>query len=121
MLLYWQYLSTRGSFRVLSWAPQLLLLATRWLGSLALPNQNSTATPSMMTAYTWGTTAQPKATIRAGATNLLTAAPELPAPNTPMAKPCWCLGNQLLNEGVPTENTPPAKPTNRPRTRNCQY
>jgi hypothetical protein len=36
--------------------------------------------PSMIAAYTCGTIVQPNATTSAGATNLLTAAPELPAP-----------------------------------------
>ena len=48
----------------------------------------------MTAAYTLGTSAQPKATKIAGATNLLTAAPALPAPNTPIAKPWRSFGNQ---------------------------
>ena len=72
----------------------LTLLATRCAGSLWLNSQNSTSVPSMMDAYTWGTACQPKATRITGATNLLTAAPELPAPYTPMAMPWRCLGNQ---------------------------
>jgi len=67
----------------------------------------------MTAAYTCGTTVQPKATISAGATNLLTAAPELPAPYTPIAKPCRFFGNQRATYGVPTENEPPAKSTNK--------
>ena len=65
--------------------------------------------------------AQPKATSSTGATNLLTAAPELPAPYTPMAMPWRFLGNQRATYGVPTEKEPPARPTNRPITRKCQY
>ena len=67
---------------------------TRWRGSLELPNQKMMSVTSMITAYTLGTMVQPKATTNAGATNLFTAAPELPAPNTPMAMPWRFLGNQ---------------------------
>ena len=42
--------------------------------------QNSTSVTSRIAAYTCGTIVQPKATTSAGATNLFTAAPELPAP-----------------------------------------
>ena len=56
------------------------LLETRCEGSLWLNSQNSTTVPAMMAAYTCGTAAQPKATRITGATNLLTAEPELPAP-----------------------------------------
>ena len=63
---------------------------TRWVGSEWLNIQKRTAVPSITAAYTCGTIVQPKARRRAGATNLLTAAPELPAPYTPIANP-WCL------------------------------
>ncbi|MCY1364551.1 hypothetical protein D9M69_513590 [compost metagenome] len=59
-----------------------------------MKSQNSTTVPSMMAAYTCGTMVQPKATSSTGATNLLTAAPELPAPYTPIAMPWRFLGNQ---------------------------
>ena len=71
-----------------------IMLGTRWAGSLWLNSQNSTSVPSMMAAYTCGTACQPKATRITGAMNLFTAAPELPAPYTPMARPWRCLGNQ---------------------------
>src|SRR5215208_6526143 len=74
----------------------------------------------MMAAYTAGTIVQPKATTKAGAMNLFTAAPELPAPYTPIARPWRLRGNQRATYGVPTEKDPPAKPTNSPITRKCQ-
>ena len=95
--------------------------STRCRGSELLKSQNSSAAPSVIAAYTCGTRAQPKPTTSAGATNLFTAAPEFPAPNMPIAKPCCARGNQRATYGVPTENDPPTRPTNKPSTRNCQY
>ena len=69
---------------------------TRCAGSDDENSQNSTAVTSSATAYTCGTMTQapPAAAISAGATNLVMAEPELPAPNTPMARPCLLRGNQ---------------------------
>ncbi len=59
-----------------------------------MKSQKAIAVTSIATAYTCGTIAHPNPTTSTGATNLVTAAPELPAPNTPIAKP-WCfLSNQ---------------------------
>ncbi|MNT87237.1 hypothetical protein D3C72_2276250 [compost metagenome] len=61
----------------------------------------------------------PAARIIAGATNLVSAAPELPAPKMPIARPWRERGNQRATYGVPTENEPPARPTNKPSTSSC--
>ncbi|KAG1078314.1 hypothetical protein G6F40_016757 [Rhizopus arrhizus] len=96
---------------------------TRCAGSEAENIQNSKAVTRSATAYTCGTMTQapPAAALSAGATNLVMAAPELPAPNTPIARPCLLRGNQRATYGVPTENEPPVRPTNSASTRNCQY
>jgi len=57
-------------------------------------NQNAIAVISIAAAYTCGTICQPNITTSVGATNLVTAAPELPAPNTPIAKPWFWRSNQ---------------------------
>ena len=57
-----------------------VLDGTRCLGSLALPNQNRMTVPSMTAAYTCGTRVQPPISSSAGAANLFSAEPELPAP-----------------------------------------
>ena len=59
-----------------------------------MKNQKAMAVTSMSTAYTFGTIAQPKATTMVGATSLVTAAPVLPAPKMPIARPWRCFGNQ---------------------------
>jgi len=58
----------------------LVFAGTRCFGSWWLNSQNRITVPSITAAYTCGTIVQPKATSSAGAMNLLTAAPELPAP-----------------------------------------
>ena len=37
-----------------------------------------------------------------GATNMLSAAPDVPAPNTPIANPCCCFAKKRATYGVPT-------------------
>ncbi|MCY1237110.1 hypothetical protein D3C81_2162190 [compost metagenome] len=64
-------------------------------GLLRENTQNSSAVTSIATEYTRGTTVQvPAARIIAGATNLVSAAPELPAPKIPIARPWRERGNQ---------------------------
>ena len=79
-----------------NWAFRLAPPVTRCAGSDDENSQNSTAVTSSATAYTCGTMTQaPPAAISAGATNLVMAEPELPAPNTPMARPRFVArGNQ---------------------------
>ena len=52
----------------------------RYGGRIVMALLMAVTVPAMMAAYTCGTAAQPKATRITGATNLLTAEPELPAP-----------------------------------------
>ena len=56
-----------------------------------------------------------------GAINLVSAAPAFPAPKIPIAKPCLLRSNHFATYAIPTENEPPATPTNKPSTRKCQY
>ncbi|MNG23920.1 hypothetical protein D3C84_1085800 [compost metagenome] len=53
----------------------------------ALRNQNSSAVIKRIALKTFGTNCQLPAAISAGARNLVTAAPALPAPKMPIAKP----------------------------------
>ncbi|MOA21702.1 hypothetical protein D3C78_1422070 [compost metagenome] len=61
----------------------------------AVKNQNSKAVINSTALNTLGTSCQLPAAINAGATNLVTAEPALPAPNTPMAKPWFSFSNHL--------------------------
>ncbi|MCY1185189.1 hypothetical protein D9M73_259480 [compost metagenome] len=70
-------------------------MALRWALLSALRNQNSSAVMNRIALKTFGTSCQLPAAISAGARNLVTAEPALPAPNTPMAKPWLSLSNHL--------------------------
>jgi len=63
-------------------------------GSSRVPNQNTIPIRRMTAAQTSATAFQPKATMMKGATNLVTAAPTLPAPKMPSATPCFSVGYQ---------------------------
>lgn len=89
-------------------------------GSGADANQKITAVTSSAIAYTRGTKRQPYAASSSGVTNRLTAAPHVPAPNTPIASPRRFGGKKRATYGVPTANDAPTQPRNSPITRNCQ-
>jgi hypothetical protein len=72
-------------------------------------------------AHTLATIIQPPATITRGASSLVTAAPMLPAPNTPSAVPWRLAGKKRETYATPTEKLPPAMPTHSAANRNCGY
>ena len=52
---------------------------------------------------------------------MFSAAPMVPAPKKPIAKPRFCGGKKRAQYGVPTANDAPTTPSNRPIASNCQY
>src|SRR6516165_5264408 len=52
--------------------------------------------------------------------NMLIAAPLVPAPNTPIAKPRRSFAKKRATYGVPTAKEAPTKPSAKPSKRNCQ-